>query len=230
MVTLHTLKSSDSVSDEPAIEEICDELIAYGNPPKDIKKVFDQIIEKFSQLKGGNGIVALWSDLDDLEELEFEFAMKDIRRDAIFGIREVPATLLLCVFGSGWFNPRRGQRIYTESFQQLSHPFLSWAEDLEDYRVDEAASRRIRNWDGSLPPSRILSSDNEYLSMKLIDPWIAKRNPERSQGSHAEPRLQRPWLWSAGHSAYDVASLLKLSSVVRCPTSRGLKPTTEYAE
>ena len=43
--------------------------------------------------------------------------------------------------------------------------------------------------------------------MKLIDPWIAKRNPERSQGSHAEPRLQRPWLWSAGHSAYDVASL-----------------------
>lgn len=117
-------------SDEPAIEEICDELIAYGNPPKDIKKVFDQIIEKFSQLKGGNGIVALWSDLDDLEELEFEFAMKDIRRDAIFGIREVPATLLFCVFGSGWFNPRRGQRIYTESFQQLSHPFLSWAEDL----------------------------------------------------------------------------------------------------
>ena len=74
----------------PAIEEIRDELTPYGNPPKDIKKVFDQIIEKFSQLNCGNGIVALWSDRDDLEELEFEFAMKDIRSDAGNGIREVP--------------------------------------------------------------------------------------------------------------------------------------------
>jgi len=43
--------------------------------------------------------VALWSDLDDLEELEFEFAMKDIRSDASIGIREVPGALLFCVFG-----------------------------------------------------------------------------------------------------------------------------------
>jgi hypothetical protein len=114
-----------------AIEEICDELTPYGNPPKDIKKVFDQIIEKFSQLNCGNGIVALWSERDDLEELEFEFAMKDIRSDAVNGIQEVPGALLFCVFGSGWFNPRCGQRIYIESFQQLSEPFSTWAEDLK---------------------------------------------------------------------------------------------------
>jgi hypothetical protein len=114
----------------PAIEEISGELTPYGNPPKDIKKVFDEIIEKFPQLNYGNGIVALWSDLDDLEELEFEFAMKDIRSDASIGIRQVPGALLFCVFGSDWFNPRRGQQIYTESFQQLSQPFLNWAEDL----------------------------------------------------------------------------------------------------
>ena len=40
-------------------------------------------------------------------------------------------------------------------------------------------------------PSRRVVHD---MSIKLIDPWTAKRNPERSQGSHAEPRLQRPWL------------------------------------
>ena len=119
----------------PAIEEIPDELTPYGNPPKDIKKVFDQIFGKFRQLNCGNGIVAFWSDRDGLEELEleleFEFAMKDIRRDAGNGIREVPGALLFCVFGSDWFYPRRGQRIYIESFQQLSEPFLTWAEDLK---------------------------------------------------------------------------------------------------
>src|SRR5256885_1472330 len=94
------------------------------------KKVFDQIFGKFRQLNRGNGIVALWSDRDDLEELEFEFAMKDIRSDAGNGIREVSGALLFCVFGSNWFNPRCGQRIYVESFQQLSEPFLTWAEEL----------------------------------------------------------------------------------------------------
>ena len=113
-----------------AVDEISDELAPYGDPPKDIKKLFDQIIDKFSQLNCGPGIVALWSDHDDLEELEFEFAMKDIRREAGMGIREVPDALLFCVFGSKWFNPRRGQQIYTETFRQLSQPFLSWAEDL----------------------------------------------------------------------------------------------------
>jgi hypothetical protein len=113
-----------------AIDEVAEELLPYGNPPTDIKKIFDQIIEKFRQLNCGNGIVALWSDHDDLEELEFESAMKDIRRDAGMGIREIPDTLLFCVFGSGWFNLRRGQRIYTEIFREVPPPFSSWAEDL----------------------------------------------------------------------------------------------------
>jgi len=82
--------------------------------------------------------VALWSDHDDIEELEFEFAMEGIRNDAAAGIRELPDTLLFCVFGSGWFNPRRGQRIYTESFKQLCQPFLN---------IDVICEARIRKWE-----------------------------------------------------------------------------------
>ena len=110
------------------VEEIGDGLTRYGNPAKDIKKVLDGMIDKFKQLDCGNGVVALCSDHDDLEELEFEFAMKDIALDSGTGIRELPDTLLFCVYAPAW--RRVGQRIYAEPFKKLSEPFLTWVDDL----------------------------------------------------------------------------------------------------
>jgi len=110
------------------VQEIGDELTAYGNPAKDIKKVLDGIIDKFKQLDCGYGVVALWSDHDDLEELEFEFAMKDIALDSGTGIQELPDTLLFCVYAPAW--RRVGQRIYVEPFKKLSEPYLIWVDDL----------------------------------------------------------------------------------------------------
>jgi len=110
-------------------EEIChDQLTPCGNPAKDIKKVLDGIIDKFKQLDCGNGVVALCSDHDDLEELEFEFAMKDIALASGTGIRELPDTLLFCVYAPAW--RRVGLRIYAEPFKKLSEPFLTWVDDL----------------------------------------------------------------------------------------------------
>ena len=86
------------------------------------------MIAKFKQLDCGNGVVALWSDHDDLEELEFEFAMKDIALGSSTGIRELPDTLLFCVYAPAW--RRIGQRIYAEPFKKLSEPFLIWVDDL----------------------------------------------------------------------------------------------------
>jgi eukaryotic-like serine/threonine-protein kinase len=110
------------------VEEIGEELTRYGNPAKDIKKVLDGILDKFKQLDCGNGVVALWSDHDDFEELEFEFAMKDIALDSGTGIRQLPDTLLFCVYAPAW--SRVGQRIYAVPFKKLSEPFLTWVDDL----------------------------------------------------------------------------------------------------
>ena len=110
------------------VEEIGNELTPYGNPAKDIKKVLDGMTDKFKQLDCGNGVVALCSDHDDLEELEFEFAMKDIALDSGTGIRELPDTLLFCVYAPAW--SRVGQRTYAEPFKKLSEPFLTWVDDL----------------------------------------------------------------------------------------------------
>ena len=115
---------------EDRAEEIGDELEAYGNSSKDIKRIIDRIIEKFKQLECGNGIVALWNDHDDWE-LEFEFAMNDIRVESSNGIRQLPATLLFSVFGSASLYVRRRQRFYAEPFQQLSEPYVTWVEALK---------------------------------------------------------------------------------------------------
>ena len=77
----------------------------------------------------GNGIVALRSDQDDWE-LEFEFALKDIRLDSGNEVRELTATPLFCAFGSASLYVRRRQRICVEAFRQLSEPYLTWVEDL----------------------------------------------------------------------------------------------------
>ncbi len=61
--------------------------------------------------------MALWSDHDDLEELEFEFAMKDIALDSGTGIRKLLDTLLFCVYGSARWHA--GQRIYAEPFKGI---------------------------------------------------------------------------------------------------------------
>jgi hypothetical protein len=43
----------------------------YGNPLKDIAKIRSELMKKFLQVRDGNGIVAFWSDNQELEDLEF---------------------------------------------------------------------------------------------------------------------------------------------------------------
>jgi hypothetical protein len=85
--------------------------------------------------------VALWNDHDDWE-LEFEFAMNDIRLESSNSIRELPATLLFSVFGSASLYVRRRQRFYAEPFQQLSEPYVTWIEDLKKYEVGRTPHRQ----------------------------------------------------------------------------------------
>jgi hypothetical protein len=95
-----------------------------------LRRVSQYLRKSSKQLECGNGIVALWNDHDDWE-LEFEFAMNDIRLESCNGIRELPATLLFSVFGSASLYVRRRQRFYAEPFKQLSEPYVTWIEGLK---------------------------------------------------------------------------------------------------
>lgn len=53
----------------------------YGTPQRDIIKAFRRIRNKFAQLGNERGLIAIWNDDGDLEELEVEQAVREIRSD-----------------------------------------------------------------------------------------------------------------------------------------------------
>jgi len=97
---------------EKAISRIRQVLSAETN-------LFTKQIRAAARLKGSESAFRRIAQANDAEQMSDYFA--EIRFGLMFAQLH---------FENGWFNPRRGQRIYTESFQQLSQPFLSWADDL----------------------------------------------------------------------------------------------------
>jgi hypothetical protein len=103
----------------------------YGNPMKDIAKIRAELMNKFRQVRDGNGIVAFWSDNEDLEDLEFAFAVSDVREDVDNQVHTVPEGFLFSVFASDWMAVRQHQQIYCRSVVPLREPYSAWVDDLE---------------------------------------------------------------------------------------------------
>lgn len=114
----------------------------YGQPEKDTDKVRAELYGKFRQVIGHNGILAIWSDDDDLESLEHQFAVNDMRRDDELGFQHVPQTVLFSVFAGNWLSAR-GQQVYCSHFRSLNEPFRQWAEDLEFASVTNCVRHAI---------------------------------------------------------------------------------------
>jgi hypothetical protein len=110
-----------------------DTLSRYGKPSRDIKKVIDEITGKFRQLVGKRGIVALWSNNDRYEELEFQVAMRSISDEVTEQCRRLPDDILFCAFRAPWRAPASGHLVYCEEFRGLSEPFSLWAQELESF-------------------------------------------------------------------------------------------------
>jgi hypothetical protein len=118
----------------------------YGNPLKDIAKVRAELLRKFAQVIGHKGIVAFWSDNDELEDLDFGFAVMDVRSDFQNEIQQVPDGFLFTAFASDWRNVSRNQQIYCRALRPLVPPFSIWAGELESVTVNDclrAASYRL---------------------------------------------------------------------------------------
>jgi hypothetical protein len=116
-----------------------DVLPQYGGEV-DLRKIEQELRGKFRQVlavSGSNSIIATWSDRDFVEEVDFEQAVRNIRRsptDPVDG-RPIPGNLLFCIFGWSWTDCGTGQQLYCEPLRRLTEPFITWMEELEQVRI-----------------------------------------------------------------------------------------------
>ena len=112
----------------------------YGNIPRDIRKAFDRLLAKFRQIENRKGIIAIWNDDEELEEIETEAAVYDIRNDAENGLLAIPNGLLFALYGSKWIG---NQQLYCFSFRDLEQPFQIWKTEIERADVFSIIERTL---------------------------------------------------------------------------------------
>jgi len=119
--TVHEGPLAASTGDLPEI------LPVYGDPLRDIRKARDKIQGKFGQLLSGAGIIAIWNDDGDLEELEMREAITELIADASSGAHSLPAGLELVLYGSAFWSAGRRQQFYLfpvqEAGQECGEPW-----------------------------------------------------------------------------------------------------------
>lgn len=112
----------------------------YGNIPRDIRKAFDKILTKFRQVENRKGIIAIWNDDEELEEIEVEAAAYDIRTDVKEGLLTIPDGLLFTLYGSKWIG---NKQLYCFPFQNLEQPYETWKTELEQATVFDHIERAL---------------------------------------------------------------------------------------
>ena len=112
----------------------------YGNIPRDVRRAFDKILTKFRQVEYQTGIIAIWNDDEELEEVETDTAVYNIRNDVKRGLLKTPDGLLFALYGSKWIG---NKQLYCFPFQDLDQPFGSWRTELEQATVFEHIERAL---------------------------------------------------------------------------------------
>jgi len=121
-----------------------DILLEYGDPLRDIRKVRDKVTSKFRQLRKGTGLVAIWNDDGDLEELEAYEGVAEIAHEAMTGVLSVPPGLFLVAYATHWWNPRVRPQVHCFELQPNCPPHLrQWKADLEASLVRDLMRRAI---------------------------------------------------------------------------------------
>jgi hypothetical protein len=116
----------------------------YGQPAKDTDKVRSELYKKFRQVASQYGILAVWCDNDEMEFLEHQFAVDDMRRDAEANLRRIPESVLFSIFAGNWRSCATGQEVYCRPFRALVEPFQTWADDLELVSVRDCTGEAVK--------------------------------------------------------------------------------------
>lgn len=127
----------------PPIWDLSDEdhlLSEYGNPTRDTRKAFENILKKFPQVENHRGIIAIWNDDEELEELETQLAVNQIRGEADKGLLTLPTGLLFVLYGSKLIG---NKQLYCFPFCHLDQPFQEWQKDIEKDSVSDHIRRAL---------------------------------------------------------------------------------------
>lgn len=132
----------------PVLDLECDdlELPEYGNPPRDIRKAAEKIRAKFPQIGSEQAIIAIWNDEEELEELEVEAAVNDMRRDAYRNVLSLPDGLLFVLYGSNAKHEGGRKQLYCFPLRRPRQSYqVAWQEELDSSTVDVLIRQALSN-------------------------------------------------------------------------------------
>jgi len=116
----------------------------YGDPLRDVRKVREKVTSKFRQLREGTGIVAIWNDDGDLDELEACQGVAEIAHDAVTGVLSVPPDVFLVIYASELTYCREMQQVYCFGLRAECPGYQRrWAQELEFSSVQQLLQRAL---------------------------------------------------------------------------------------
>ena len=114
----------------------------YGNPPRDIRKAFEKILNKFSQVGSEESIIAVWNDDGDMEEAEVETAVIQLRNDGARQILSLPEGLQFVLYGSNAVPGGRQLFCFPLRYQYQSHQIV-WQQELASSTAHDLIQRAL---------------------------------------------------------------------------------------
>ena len=124
--------------------DIPDILPVYGDPLRDVRKVREKVTSKFRQLRGDTGIVAIWNDDADLEDLEACQGVAEIAHEAVTGVLSVPPDVFLVIYASEWTNVSEKQQVYCfELRAECPDHQRRWSRELESSSVQQLLQQAL---------------------------------------------------------------------------------------
>jgi len=117
---------------------------AYGDPLRDVRKVREKVASKFRQLGDETGIVAIWNDDGDLENLEACQGVAEIAHDAVTGALTVPPGIFLVIYASDWAYCRKMQQVYCFELRAPCPDYQQrWAKELASSSVQQLLQQAL---------------------------------------------------------------------------------------
>jgi hypothetical protein len=117
-------------------------LAEYGDMTRDTNRVTAKVLGKLAQVEGEQGVIALWSDDETVEEIEADLATSDLRNNR--GSYAVPSSLRYVLFASSWIRTRDVRQYWAFPLGPTPVPD-AWTQELEattESAVIEAALGR----------------------------------------------------------------------------------------